>query len=164
VRAPASAQTWRSERSFGTNASPTATSGNSGDSGTTGKASADLTARNEGIKGVAKPDVTVRSGNSGDNTDITVNCAAVTVDKAHDAPFVAMGDPVGYTITVTNAGPGTAYAVKVSDTLPTDSGLVVRVVPEVGSVRDRSQFVISASVFTGFALIGRLRWRPRLPL
>src|SRR6185369_9170150 len=47
------------------------------------------------------------------------------------------------------------------DTLPTERGFVVSVVPEVGSVRERSQFVISASVLTGFALIGRLRWRPR---
>src|SRR5438309_12049691 len=49
-------------------------------------------------------------------------------------------------------------------TLPTASGFVVSVVPEVGSVRDRSQFEISASVFTGLALMGRLRCRPRLAL
>src|SRR3954464_11438114 len=50
------------------------------------------------------------------------------------------------------------------ETLPTASGFVVSVVPEVGSVSERSQFVISASVLTGFALMGRFRCRPRLAL
>src|SRR4051812_47250985 len=46
---------------------------------------------------------------------------------------------------------------------PTDSGFVVSVVNDVGSVKARSQLVISASVLTGFALMGRFRLRPRLP-
>src|SRR5205823_4051259 len=36
---------------------------------------------------------------------------------------VSAGDPIGFTITVTNNGAGVAHGVSVNDTLPTDSGL-----------------------------------------
>src|SRR3954469_12401989 len=50
------------------------------------------------------------------------------------------------------------------ETLPTASGFVVRVLPDVGSVSERSQFAIRASVSTALALIGRFKWRPRFML
>jgi uncharacterized repeat protein (TIGR01451 family) len=53
----------------------------------------------------------------------TVQCPAVTVTKTADAPTVNAGEPIGFVITVTNAGPATAAAVVVSDTLPSGSGL-----------------------------------------
>ena len=56
-----------------------------------------------------------------DNTDpgaITVNCPDVTVLKEADASPVNAGDPIGFTITVSNAGAGVAYDVALTDTLP----------------------------------------------
>jgi len=63
-------------------------------------------------------------GDSGDS-DITTPplpvgpaVASVTIDKTTAAGTVAVGSVFGYTITVTNAGPSTATAVTVTDTLP----------------------------------------------
>jgi uncharacterized repeat protein (TIGR01451 family) len=54
---------------------------------------------------------------------ITVNCASLEITKSADASIVNAGDTIGYTITVHNAGAGTAKGVTVSDTLPTNDGL-----------------------------------------
>jgi uncharacterized repeat protein (TIGR01451 family) len=54
---------------------------------------------------------------------ITVNCPAVTVVKTADADTVDAADAVGFTITVSNAGPGTATNVVLTDTLPTNPAL-----------------------------------------
>ncbi|MGE5225767.1 MAG: hypothetical protein ACM3OO_02725 [Planctomycetaceae bacterium] len=54
---------------------------------------------------------------------IVVDCAALTVTKVADDATVNAGDPIGYTITVTNGGAGTARNVTLSDTLPTNGGL-----------------------------------------
>ena len=59
---------------------------------------------------------------TGDVT-ITVNCPDISVDKTADAETVDAADQVGFTITVANAGPGTAYDVVLTDTLPTNDGL-----------------------------------------
>jgi uncharacterized repeat protein (TIGR01451 family) len=63
------------------------------------------------------------SENNQSTATITVNCPAVTVVKTADADTVDAADAVGFTITVTNAGPGTAKDVVVTDTLPTNAGL-----------------------------------------
>src|SRR3954467_6147075 len=54
---------------------------------------------------------------------ITVKCAALVISKVADDAVVNAGDPIGYTITVTNSGAGTATNVVVTDTLPTNAGL-----------------------------------------
>jgi uncharacterized repeat protein (TIGR01451 family) len=54
---------------------------------------------------------------------IVVDCAALTVTKVADDATVNAGDPIGYTITVTNGGAGTARNVQLSDTLPANGGL-----------------------------------------
>jgi uncharacterized repeat protein (TIGR01451 family) len=53
----------------------------------------------------------------------TVNCATLTITKVADATSVVAGATIGYTITLTNTGVGTAHGVKVSDTVPTNAGL-----------------------------------------
>jgi uncharacterized repeat protein (TIGR01451 family) len=53
----------------------------------------------------------------------TVVCATLAITKVADATSVNAGDPIGYTITLTNTGAGTAHGVKVSDTVPTNAGL-----------------------------------------
>src|SRR5207248_7694520 len=55
--------------------------------------------------------------------NITVNCPALTITKAADAGTVKGGDTIGFKITVSNAGPGAAFGVKLSDTLPSGGGL-----------------------------------------
>jgi uncharacterized repeat protein (TIGR01451 family) len=54
---------------------------------------------------------------------ITVNCAALNISKVADDAVVNAGDTIGYTITVTNSGAGSASNVVVTDTLPTNDGL-----------------------------------------
>ncbi len=54
---------------------------------------------------------------------IVVDCAALSITKVADAETVNAGDQIGYTITVTNTGDGTARNVHLSDTLPANDGL-----------------------------------------
>ena len=49
---------------------------------------------------------------------IVVNCPDLDVTKTADAASVSAGDPIGYTVTITNAGPGTATGVSLADSLP----------------------------------------------
>ncbi len=54
---------------------------------------------------------------------IDVECASLSISKVADDALVNAGHPIGYTITVTNGGAGTAKDVIVTDTLPTNAGL-----------------------------------------
>jgi uncharacterized repeat protein (TIGR01451 family) len=73
---------------------------------------------------------TVAAGNepaaaAADNSataSIAVNCAPIRLTKTADAPTVSAGDPIGFTITATNPGPGTATGVSVQDALPSTPG------------------------------------------
>jgi len=73
---------------------------------------------------------TVAADNEGsdqtDNSDtatITVKCATIQVTKTPDQGTVSAGDTIGFTITASNSGAGSASGVTVTDTLPTDAGL-----------------------------------------
>ena len=55
--------------------------------------------------------------NSNEATE-TVLCPDVTFTKTADADSVSAGDPIGFTVEVTNAGPGTANGVEIDDPLP----------------------------------------------
>jgi uncharacterized repeat protein (TIGR01451 family) len=73
---------------------------------------------------------TVAADNEGsdqtDNSDtatITVQCATIQVTKTPDQGTVSAGDTIGFTITASNSGAGSASGVTVTDTLPTDAGL-----------------------------------------
>jgi uncharacterized repeat protein (TIGR01451 family) len=61
--------------------------------------------------------------NNDDSDSVTVNCPDISLTKTADDPEVLAGDGVGFVITVSNNGDGTAYGVTVTDTLPTDPGL-----------------------------------------
>ncbi len=63
------------------------------------------------------------AGSSGASADITVDCPDISVVKTADDSTVDAADKVGFTITVSNAGPGTATDVMLSDELPTNDGL-----------------------------------------
>jgi uncharacterized repeat protein (TIGR01451 family) len=61
--------------------------------------------------------------NNSDTATITVNCPEISITKTADQGTVSAGDTIGFTITVTNSGTGTASGVTVTDTLPSDPGL-----------------------------------------
>jgi uncharacterized repeat protein (TIGR01451 family) len=61
--------------------------------------------------------------NNSDAATITVNCPQISITKTADQGTVSAGDTIGFTITVTNSGAGTASGVTVTDTLPSDPGL-----------------------------------------
>jgi uncharacterized repeat protein (TIGR01451 family) len=54
---------------------------------------------------------------------VAVNPAAIHIVKTADAAQVSAGDPIGFTLTVSNSGAGDAYGVTLSDPLPTNAGL-----------------------------------------
>jgi uncharacterized repeat protein (TIGR01451 family) len=53
----------------------------------------------------------------------TVQCPALTLDKTADAASVSAGAPIGFSLTVSNAGPGTAKAATLNDPLPSGAGV-----------------------------------------
>ena len=71
--------------------------------------------------GVVSNTASVDTDNDGSDEDtatVTVQCPDVTVVKLADADPINAGDPIGFGITVTNNGPGTAFDVTLTDTLP----------------------------------------------
>jgi uncharacterized repeat protein (TIGR01451 family) len=54
----------------------------------------------------------------------TVRCPNLSITKTADAPAVDAGQNIGFTVTITNAGPGTATGVALDDPLPITPGLV----------------------------------------
>lgn len=55
---------------------------------------------------------------------ITIQCPDITITKVADEPVVLAGDKIGFLIRVSNAGPGIARSVVISDPLPAGSGVV----------------------------------------
>ncbi len=67
----------------------------------------------------ADPDVSQTAG----PITVHVKCPGLAIDKTADAESVDVGSPIGFTVTVTNDGAGTATAVDLSDPLPTGPGI-----------------------------------------
>jgi uncharacterized repeat protein (TIGR01451 family) len=66
---------------------------------------------------------TTNDGNPSANASVIVQGAQIGVTKHEDAASVSAGTPIGFTIMVSNAGPGVATGVIATDALPTDGGL-----------------------------------------
>jgi uncharacterized repeat protein (TIGR01451 family) len=62
-------------------------------------------------------------GNNQSSASITVVCPPVSITKTADAASVSAGDPIGFTIAVSNNSDFTALNVTVDDPLPTNGGL-----------------------------------------
>lgn len=63
-------------------------------------------------------------GNNSDAGSVTVQCADISITKtANPAGPVSAGAPIGFDVTISNAGPGIASSVTVHDDLPADAGL-----------------------------------------
>jgi uncharacterized repeat protein (TIGR01451 family)/fimbrial isopeptide formation D2 family protein len=56
--------------------------------------------------------------NNEDDATIVVDCPLIVITKSADDAVVSAGDQIGFTITITNTGAGSAFNVAVSDTLP----------------------------------------------
>jgi uncharacterized repeat protein (TIGR01451 family) len=59
----------------------------------------------------------------------TVQCPALQITKTAEHDTVSAGSPIAFTIVVSNAGPGTATDVKVTDPLPTGTGIDWKIDP-----------------------------------
>jgi uncharacterized repeat protein (TIGR01451 family) len=59
----------------------------------------------------------------------TVQCPVLGLTKTADAATVAAGAAIGYTLTVTNSGAGTATAATLSDVLPSGTGIAWGISP-----------------------------------
>jgi len=66
--------------------------------------------------------VDVNLENDSSTATQTVNCGQISLTKTADNATVAAGNPIGFVITATNNGAGTATSATVSDTLPTTAG------------------------------------------
>lgn len=53
-----------------------------------------------------------------DTGDVTIECPDLEVTKTPDGEVIDAGEEISFTITVTNHGPGTAFAVTLDDVLP----------------------------------------------
>jgi uncharacterized repeat protein (TIGR01451 family) len=72
-----------------------------------------------------KASVTTTNGTGGDSdvATVTVLCPGLNILKTADAPSVPVGTPIGFKVTATNNGLGTATGVLVEDPLPTGPGI-----------------------------------------
>ena len=61
---------------------------------------------------------TSNDGGDSDSASVDIRCPDVQALKVADASPVNAGDPIGFTVTITNHGTGTAYGATGSDTLP----------------------------------------------
>ncbi|HKD94192.1 MAG TPA: DUF11 domain-containing protein [Gaiellaceae bacterium] len=76
--------------------------------------------------GVVNNTGNVTTTNDGSDQSSASTCVAapdIHIVKTADAAQVNAGDPIGFTLTVSNDGSGDAYGVNLSDTLPTNAGL-----------------------------------------
>ncbi len=58
------------------------------------------------------------SGNNESSATIVVDCPEIVITKTADDPIVNAGDQIGFTVTVTNTGDGSAFNVQITDPLP----------------------------------------------
>jgi uncharacterized repeat protein (TIGR01451 family) len=72
-----------------------------------------------------KASVATTNGTGGDSdlAHVTILCPSLSFTKQADAATVSAGSTIGFTVTASNAGPGSAFAVTISDPLPAGSGV-----------------------------------------
>jgi uncharacterized repeat protein (TIGR01451 family) len=70
------------------------------------------------------------TGNNSGTGSVTVNCPDLKVEKVADPPPYNAGSPIGFTITVSNIGAGTAKNVNLSDPLPNNPGMTWSEAPD----------------------------------
>ncbi|HEY8755194.1 MAG TPA: DUF11 domain-containing protein [Candidatus Dormibacteraeota bacterium] len=73
-----------------------------------------------------------QTGTVSSTASTTVQCPALSITKTADATPVSEGTPIGFTVTVSNAGPGTATGVTVNDPLPAGTGIDWSIASQTG--------------------------------
>jgi len=66
---------------------------------------------------------TTNNGGAQASASVVVQCPTMHITKVADQATVSAGTGIGFVITASNSGPGTATGVTVADNLPTTSGL-----------------------------------------
>ncbi len=74
---------------------------------------------------------TTNNGSDQASASVTVQCPALEITKAADAPTVSAGTAIGFSITVRNTGAGIARSVSLNDALPTGTGISWTISPTV---------------------------------
>ncbi len=75
------------------------------------------------VKNKASVSTTNGTGGDSDTASVTVLCPHLTIAKVADADSVSVGSPIGFTVTASNDGQGTATGVLIDDPLPTGEGI-----------------------------------------
>ncbi|MGY2876748.1 putative repeat protein (TIGR01451 family)/LPXTG-motif cell wall-anchored protein [Marmoricola sp. URHA0025 HA25] len=75
------------------------------------------------VKNKASVSTTNGTGGDSDFANVIVQCASLTLTKTADAASVNAGSQIGFTVTASNSGAGTATGVAISDPLPAGSGV-----------------------------------------
>jgi uncharacterized repeat protein (TIGR01451 family) len=75
------------------------------------------------VKNKATITTTNGTGTDSDFATVSVLCPGLAIVKDADAPSVNVGSDIGFTVTATNSGQGTATGVLVNDPLPTGPGI-----------------------------------------
>ncbi|HEX2894362.1 MAG TPA: LPXTG cell wall anchor domain-containing protein [Marmoricola sp.] len=75
------------------------------------------------VKNKATVSTTNGTGGDSDVASVTVLCPGLHITKTADAASVNVGEDIGFTVTVSNNGQGTASGVNLSDPLPTGPGI-----------------------------------------
>src|SRR5919204_557127 len=65
---------------------------------------------------------TSNDGSAQDEASVVVNCGQIALNKVADAATVSAGDQIGFTLTLSNTGAGTARNVAAVDLLPSTPG------------------------------------------
>ena len=76
----------------------------------------------------ADPNVSQTAG----PVNVTVQCPSLTISKSADAASVTVGNSIGFTVTVTNNGLGTATGVDIEDPLPTGAHISWSIASQTG--------------------------------
>src|SRR5205807_9912641 len=87
---------------------------------------------------------TVLTDNSAGPVGIVVQCPAIHVTKSADATPVSAGTGIGYTVTVSNAGPGNATGVVLTDNLP-GGNVATPVTWSLGTATPTGSFALGGS-------------------
>ena len=92
-----------------------------------GSASVTLTSATTELSCATYPNVATADASNDeavqDDETVVVQCPDLSIAKTADDSVVTAGDEIGFTISVTNEGPGTAFAVSLDDPLPSGDGV-----------------------------------------
>jgi uncharacterized repeat protein (TIGR01451 family) len=98
-----------------------------GDLGVTASVTVHITSSTSFVSCATYPNIATAATTNGSpasaTASTTVQCPALDLTKTADNPVVNAGSDLGFTITLSNSGPGTATGVSLSDPLPTGTGI-----------------------------------------